>query len=225
MMILIKICLAGLGCYLVWLISRLVARRPERHQALIVAVLSVVGGILVTGAGDELDAWRADPKPHVSAQLTQGEIVLGIRARGPTSLIAIDFPVLGRIVNVQDFNSAPDALTVWKRVFGYNVPNSLNNVEIAVANVTPERDLSFKILYEPMTAKLSVVGTDRYQMSYSWAHGGSRITKTTWHLIANGKEVGPPPVRAKGMVISPGPLSDEERKKLYEQGPPRRELK
>jgi hypothetical protein len=105
------------------------------------------------------------------------------------------------------------------------VPNSQNNVEIVLADIKPNRPLSFKILYEPLTAKVEVAGTDRWQMSYSWLHGGATITKTKWYLIANGEEVGPPPIYVKGAVLIPRALSPEEVKKLYEQGPPRTLLK
>ena len=76
-----------------------------------------------------------------------------------------------------------------------------------------------------MSPKVEVAGTDRWQMSYSWLYGGAMITKTKWYLITNGREVGPPTVRVKGLLLEPRLLSREEIKKLYEQGPPRTELK
>ena len=90
-------------------------------------------------------------------------------------------------MNVHDYNAAPDAVTVSKAVIGYNVVNSQNNLQIVLADVKPERDVSFKILYEPMSPKVEVAGTDRWQMSYSWLYGGAMITKTKWYLIANGR--------------------------------------
>ncbi len=76
-----------------------------------------------------------------------------------------------------------------------------------------------------MSPKVEVAGTDRWQMSYSWLYGGAMITKTKWYLITNGREVDPPTVRATRTILVPRVLSPEEIKKLYEQGPPRTELK
>jgi hypothetical protein len=105
----IKVALAAIGAYLLAL-----AIRRWEHRATIVAVLSAAWAVLLATATDQAGTWLADPRLHISVQLTQTEILLSIRTHNPTSHIAIDFPVLGRIVNVHDYNSPTDALTVSK---------------------------------------------------------------------------------------------------------------
>jgi len=201
-------------------------QKQQKQQNLSVPVVTAVAAVLLAAATDKVETWLADPRPRVSVQLKENEILLGLEAHNPISGIAIDFPVLGRIVNVHDYNSPADAVTVSKAVVGVNVPESGNNVEIVLSEVKPHRPVSFKILYEPIQGKkIEVAGMDRWQMSYSWLHAGGTITKTKWYLIANGKEVGPPPIQVKGMVVYPRALSPEEIKKDYEQGPPRTLLK
>lgn len=181
--------------------------------------------VLLAVVINQANAWFADPRPSVSVKVSQSEIYIQMRTRSPTNSITIDFPVLGRIVKVHDYNTAADVVTVSKAIIGHNVVSSQNNLEIVLADVKPNRDVDFKILYEPMSPKMKVAGTDRWQMSYSWLYGGATITKTKWYLIANGKEVGPPAVSVRGTIFIPRALSPEERKKLYEEGPPRTELK
>jgi hypothetical protein len=216
MILTIKVVLAALAAYLLAL-----ATRRWEHRVTIVAVLSAVCAVLLAAVTDQAETWLDDPRPLISVQPTETEILLGWRTHSPTSHMAIEFPVLGRIVNVHDYNSPADARTVSKAIVGLNMPKSQNNVEIVLADITPNRPLSFKILYEPMREKVEIAGTDRWQMLYSWLHGGATITTTKWYLTANGEEVGPPSINVKGVVIIPRALSPDEVKKLYEQGPPR----
>jgi hypothetical protein len=79
--------------------------------------------------------WRADPKPEAPVAVADAEIYVKIRACHPMSSLTIDFPVLGRIVNVHDYNAAPDAIIVSETIVGRNEPNSQNNVEIVVSDI------------------------------------------------------------------------------------------
>lgn len=224
MILAIKLVLATTGAYLLGLAIRRFDHK-QKKQKLWVPVVTAVAAVLVVGVTDQVDTWLADPRPRVSAKLKDSEILLELQTHKATSAIAIDFPVFGRIVNIHDYNSPTDAVTDSRSIVGLNVPESGNNVEIVLTDIKPDRPLSFKILYEPMTTKVKVAGTDRWAISYSWLHGGVTITKKKWYLIANGEEVGPPPIQVKSFVIHPRALSPEEIKKEYEHGPPRTLLK
>jgi hypothetical protein len=229
----IKVVLAAIVAYLVALGADRLERKQEekkkpkqqKKKNLLVPVVTAVAVVLQVGVIDKVEAWLADPRPRISTQLKETEILLNLEAHNPIATIAIDFPVNGRIVNVHDYNSPADAVTHSKGVRGANVEESLNNVELVLTDIKPDKPLSFKILYEPIKAKVTVEGRDRWLMSYSWMHGGVMNTITKWYLIANGDVVGPPQVQVKDVVIIPRALSDEEIKKDYEQWPRRTILK
>jgi hypothetical protein len=190
-----------------------------------VPILAAIAAVLLAAGTDKIESWFSDPRPRVAVDHKGNEFLIKLETHNPTSGIAISFPVSGRIINVEDLNSRADAVVLSKDVVGHDIPESNNDVEIVLADVKPNRPLSFKILYEPMQMKIKTAGRDRWQFSYSWLHGGSTITKTKWYLIADNSEVGPPPVQTKGLVIYPRALSPEEMKKEYKKGLPRTLLK
>lgn len=229
----IKVVLAAIVAYLVALVAYGWERKQEQQkkpkqrkkQNYLVPVLTAVVAVLQVGGIDKVEALLADPRPRISTQLKETEITLNLEAHNPIATIAIDFPVPGRIVNVHDYNSPADAVTFSKAIVGSNVEGSLNNVELVLTDIKPDRPLSFKIFYEPIKLKFIVEGRDRWQMSYSWVHGGVMNTTTKWYLIANGEVAGPPQVQVKDFIYIPRALSDEEIRKDYEQGPRRTILK
>lgn len=229
----INVGLAAIVAYLVVLgADRLEGKQEQKNKSkqrqkkhLLVPVVTAIAAVLQVGLSDKVEAWLADPRPRISTEVNGAEILLKLEAHNPVVTIAIDFPVQGRIVNVHDNNSPADAVTASKVIRGANVEGSLNNVELYLTDIKPDRPLYFKILYEPIKVKVTVEGRDRWQMSYSWMYGGVMNTTTKWYLIANGEVVGPPQVEVKDFISIPRALSDEEIKKDYEQGPQRRLLK
>jgi hypothetical protein len=139
----IKLVLAAVGAYLLAVGIRRFERK-QKKQKIFVPVVTAVTAVLLAAITDQVDTWVADPRPQVSAQVKESEILLQLKARNPTSAIAIDFPVLGRIVNVHDYNSPADAVTVSKAVVGRNVSLSGNNVEIVLTDIKPDHHCRLK---------------------------------------------------------------------------------
>jgi len=168
-----------------------------------------------------VQAWRANPRPTVTANETETEISICVRTHSPATSMAIDFPVVGRIKAIHDYNSPTDAVVTSKTIEGANLPNSQNNAQITLTDIKPQREISFKILYEPTPTDFVVAGTDRWHFSYSWLYNGATEARSKWLRIDNGQEVDPPRTEIRGATIVPHALSPEEIRKLYQQGPVR----
>ncbi|MGH7831778.1 MAG: hypothetical protein ACREP8_16565, partial [Candidatus Binatia bacterium] len=149
----IKVFLAAIVAYLVARVSRHLDRKQnqqgkkkqqnwqgkQKQQNLFVPVVCAVAAILLSEVTDKVETWLNDPRPRVSAELKTTEILLKLKAHNPISTIAIDFPVHGRIMNVHDHHSPTDAVTVSKAVRGANIEGSLNNVEIFLTDIKPDK--------------------------------------------------------------------------------------
>ncbi len=192
----------------------------------IAAVLAVVSAIWVLLAQPVIGSFNergADPRPQTFVDRTESEINIRVRTQAAAAAMAIDFPVIGKIKKIHDSNSPADAVVGSKWINGVNVLTSQNNVEIALSDIRPNRDIAFKILYDPMPTPLEILGTDRWHLSYSWSYGGAIRSHDKWLRISDNREVSPPPVVIRGAVITAGALTPEELKENYEKGPPRTE--
>jgi hypothetical protein len=165
---------------------------------------------------------ESDPKVTVSLERKPGELLVRIRAERNVSTLALDMPVLGKIINIHDYNSVTDAETRSKRIVGENSDISSNNVELLIGNIKPAKELSYKILFRPLPSDVFVAGTDRYQISYTWQFAGNIFNKKEWISLQTGDPVDESPVQVKGFSVIKRALSAEEVKKLYEDGLKRR---
>src|SRR3989338_1745607 len=167
---------------------------------------------------------ESDPKVAVNFERKQGEILVKIRAEKNVTTLALDIPVLGKIVNIHDNNSVADAVTRSKRVVGANSDASVNNIELLIDDIKPFKELSYKIIFQPLPANIFVAGTDRYQISYKWQFAGNSFSKERWGSLQTGEPVDRPQIQVRGFNVINKALSPEEVKKLYEDGLKKREL-
>ena len=218
--LLIKLLLGGAVAFLTVLASE----RWHKRSAYVSAVVGSVGAVLIASAADAVGVWYSDPAPIISSQMNKGEAVITIEAQKHTASLAIDMPILGRIVNIHDYNSPADALIVRKGYLGANLPDSLNYAEIVLHDLKPHRNLSFRILYEP--TKSDATNADRWRLSYSWDYGGLTLDKTKCYLAETGWKVAPPcdtPVATFAMFDRA--MSEDEIKERFKQGPPRTDIR
>ena len=171
---------------------------------------------------------ESDPKPSVSLDQKQTELLIKIRAEKNVSTLALDIPILGKIVNILDNNSVADALTRSKMVVGYNSDLSVNNVELLINDIKPAVELEYKIIFIPLSKNMSVEGTDRYQISYTWYFSGNVFSKEKWFSLQTGESVDRPQTHIRGfrkvnIFGSPEELQ-KKLKKIYEEGLPKREM-
>lgn len=167
---------------------------------------------------------ETDPKVEVKLEKKEGELLIRIRSEKNVSTLALDIPILGKIINIHDNNSVADAVTRSKRVVGENSDTSSNNVELLIENIKPAKEISYKIIFKPLPENFFVAGTDRYQVSYTWQFAGNNFSKEEWISLQTGSRVDRPQVQVKGFNIINRALSPEEIKKRYEEGLKRRNL-
>lgn len=161
---------------------------------------------------------ESDPKVKVSLKQTLGELQINIRAEKNVATLALDIPIVGKVINIHDNNSIADVITKSKRIVGENTDTSSNNVEIMAEDIKPLRELSYKILFKPLPKDTFVAGTDRYQISHTWQFAGNTFSKTQWISFKTGEPVEKPSMQIKGLSFTKRALSPEEIKKLYENG-------
>jgi len=167
---------------------------------------------------------ESDPDVGVSFERKQGEILVRIRAEKNVSTLALDIPILGKIINIHDNNSVADAVTRSKRVVGDNSDTSANNVELLIDDIKPAKELSYKIIFRPLPTNIFVAGTDRYQISYKWQFVGNTFSKEGWVSLQTGEPVDRPQIQVKGLNIINKASFPEEGKKRYEDGLKKREI-
>jgi hypothetical protein len=167
---------------------------------------------------------ESDPKVKINLQQNEGSLLIRIRAEKNVLSLALNIPILGKIVNIHDYNSVTDAVTRSKKVVGENSNLSSNNIELLIENITPKNELSYKIIFNPLPQNISVAGTDRYKISYRWQFAGNLFSKEQWISLQTGELVDEPKVRVEGLFIINRALSPEEIKKLYEDGPKKHEI-
>ncbi|MBI4711642.1 MAG: hypothetical protein HY767_04190 [Candidatus Omnitrophica bacterium] len=165
---------------------------------------------------------ESDPKAKISLERTPGEVLIKICAEKNVLTLALDIPILGKIINIHDYNSVTDAETRSKRIVGENSSTSSNNVELLIENIKPTKKLSYKILFSPLPRNVFVAGTDRYQISYTWKFAGNTFSKNEWISLQTGNPIDEPQVQVKGFNVIKRALSPDEIRKRYEEGFKRR---
>lgn len=167
---------------------------------------------------------ETDPKVVVNFKRKEGEVLVKIRADKYVSTLALDMPVLGKVINIHDNNSVADAVTRSKRVIGANSDTSANNVVLLIDDVKPLKELEYKVIFRPLPINMFVAGTDRYQISYKWQFAGNTFSEEKWVSLRTGEPVDRPQVSVKGFSVINRALSPEEIKKRYEEGLKKREI-
>ena len=167
---------------------------------------------------------ESDPLVDVKIDKGERELLIKIKAKKHVNTLAIEIPILGKIINIHDYNSITDAQTSLKQITGHQAPNSQNNVEFLIENIKPRVDLSYKIIFEPMLKGIYIAGCDRYKISYTWEFGGNILNRGKWISFETGEEVERPSIEVKGATYINRALTPEEIKKEYEQGLLRRKV-
>lgn len=167
---------------------------------------------------------ESDPKVGIKLEQKQGELLIKIRAEKNVSTLALDIPILGKVINIHNNNSVADAVTRSKRVVGANSDTSANNVELLIDNIKPVNELSYKVIFRPLPKSIVIAGTDRYKISYTWQFAGNTFSREGWISLQTGEPVDIPQVQVKGFNVINRALSPEEIKKLYEDGLKKREI-
>lgn len=167
---------------------------------------------------------ESDPSVNVQINKKDTELLINIDSKKHVSSLAISIPVLGKIINIHDYNSVTDAEAPLKQILGSQTENSQNTVEFLIENIKPNSKLSYKVIFKPMDKNVYIGGTDRYKVSYTWDFNGNVLSKEKWISFETGKEVSKPSTEVKAATIYNRALTPEEIKKLYEQGPPRQKV-
>ncbi len=204
--------------FIVLLPIALLSRRWDTSIKPIVVIIAALGVLLIDFVVDFTDQKLSTPVVTVKIDKNNNELLISAITSRPLELLAIDLPVLGKIKNIHDNNSVTDARTSIKKIVGSNAPMSQNNIEFYIENITPQKKLEYKILYEPIPINIFIAGTDRYKISYSWHHGGEQKTDSKWISLETGQEVEKPNIIVKGVRVYNRALSPEEIKKSYEEG-------
>lgn|GEM_PF-3284703 len=175
---------------------------------------------------DDLERQKnnSDPRVKIKLERRQGELLIRIRSEKNISTLALDIPILGKVVNIHDDNSVADAVTKSKKVVGENSDISSNNVELLIENIKPQNELIYKVIFRPLPQNIIIAGTDRYKVSYIWQFAGNTFSKEEWISLQTGEAVDRPPIQIKGFYIKRGTSTPEEVKKRYEDGSKKHEL-
>lgn len=175
---------------------------------------------------DDLERQKnnSDPRVKIKLERGQGELLIRIRSEKNISTLALDIPILGKVVNIHDDNSVADAVTKSKKVVGENSDISSNNIELLIENIKPQNELSYKVIFRPISQNIFIAGTDRYKVSYTWQFAGNTFSKEEWFSMQTGEVVGRPQVQIKGFYFKKGASTPEEIKKRYEDGLKKREI-
>lgn len=196
----------------------LLSKRWDNSIKIIVVIIAAIGGLLINFIVDFVGEKLATPTVEVKIEKKNNEFLINVTVSKPLEFLAIDLPVLGKIKNIHDNNSATEARTSMKKIVGSNAPLSQNNIEFYIENIHPKTKLEYKVLYEPMPKNIFIAGTDRYKISYAWHHGGELKTTSKWISLETGQEVEKPNIIVKGARVFNRALTPEEIKKLYEEG-------
>jgi hypothetical protein len=167
---------------------------------------------------------ESDPLVAIRIDKKDKELFIKIKAKKHVATLAMEIPILGRVVNIHDYNSIADAQTHLKQITGSQTTNSQNNVEFLIENIKPNVDLSYKVIFEPMSKGIYIAGCDRYKISYTWEFEGNILSREKWISFETGKEVEGPTMQVMGASIYNRALTPDEIKKLYEQGPPKHKI-
>lgn len=144
---------------------------------------------------------RIESKPNLNIKLAFENNKISIYIKTTQNLLefGLDLPVVGKITDVVDNNSATDAILKSKKIVGANSKYSINNVELLLENVSTNYGLNYVIYYEPAKG---IVGPDRYRIFYTWLFSGDTMREDKWLSIITGQVVGPPSVLIKGIELS-----------------------
>lgn len=137
--------------------------------------------------------------------------------------ISLDYPIIGTITNLPDFNSISDARIDFKRVFGGVTQNDvLNNLQMSITDIKSGSKLQYKIFYKPSLETIKIEGADRYEFGYVWEYGGEIIQKSEWRFVEDDRLAPKPILKVRGVQYFDRLLTPEEKRKMYEAGPPER---
>ena len=186
----------------------------------ILAGLCFIGTIVFGNKGWELSQKRiiqqeekeSDPNPTITMHNTERMIHIILRAQHNIANLSFYIPVLGKVTDITDDNTLPDAHTTLKKVTGWQTSRSQNIVEIIVENIKPNINLSWTVHYEPMRMPVRIGSADRFEIAYSWNYEGNTFNNEKWISFSTGKEVNRPSVRVSG-VVDYGSLTPEEKAK------------
>lgn len=195
-----------------------ICRRWDNSIRPIVLTITAIGTLLIAFFTDLVSEKLSDPQAEVDINRKGNELSIHVKSKEVMQSLAIDLPILGKIINIHDNNSITDARASLKRIIGEQTEYSQNNVEFLIENIKPRNTLEYKILFEPMPRNIAVVGIDRYKISYSWFHNGNLKSRTKWISFEEKKELGRPGVEIKGLTIHSRALTPEEIKKRYQDG-------
>jgi hypothetical protein len=223
LLLVIKAVLAVISWLLAqFLLPRLGVTKETAWVSLLAALLALVS-VEVT---DYIAAWQADPELTVTTTHPKsGEIHLKVLKKDRlVNRLDIMYQVLGRVKSVQDSMAKTSVTTVTKRVVGYQVATSVNQLRIAIDQIsTQETNLSFIVFYEPSPLPISIADGDRFQYRYTWTHKGDTHEREVWRLVNSNQVTSRPTVETLGVLFftwsEEGQLQQDMRT-LYEKPVP-----
>lgn len=204
-------------------------------QFVIWVFLSLIGTAFTFVSGrfatDSWNKWhkqereiKSDPLVEVKISKSERELLIEVVTQKHVATLAVDIPLLGKVISIHDYNPITDAQVPLKQITGSQTTNSQNNVEFLIENIKPNSKVSYKVIFEPMDRRIHIAGTDRYQISYTWNFEGNILSEKKWISFETGKEVGEPDVQVREFTRYSKALTADEIKKIYEQGPQRRKI-
>jgi len=182
----------------------------ERSLIAIFTVLSLL-------AVDSVLKYLVQPSIQLETKCTQSSVAIKIKViknilgtdTPKIDSIFIEYPVMGVITDYADTHPVTKAKSN-AFVIGGATPHTLtNHVQIEISNVAPSAFLDYVVHYraaETGKYKLWLIGTDKYEIRYTWKYKDTELTKTQWRLTKDDTLTEPPFARVWGGEVSSQPL-------------------
>jgi hypothetical protein len=206
-------------------------RKNSRHRTIInrvcvsiaAALIAIIANKVMVGIGKYLE------RPSLDIHTSNSGDLISFRVKVPRGAaierIALNYPVLGVIGELNDLTDVTVARTAVARAVGGSTEGAIeNNFEMIITDIESGQTLEYKLGYTPYGGPWSVAGTDEYRLSYVWRYQGESIEESEWRSVKNDQIVGKPPIITQGVEIYNRALTPEEIKKHFREGPPKRSL-
>ncbi len=206
--------------------SKTKSKYKTLYKSLVPAVVACLA-FLITSVTYWFGGYLNKPDVKIETKRNESEINIKITAsKGSIVSMALNYPVVGYIENLQEFNSITAVHTTVARAIGGGPPDVMNTLQLRMEDINPEPEmgLNYTIFYKHSEMS-HVGGDDRYQFSYSWKYKDEIKHISEWRLVENDKLTGPSIIQTGTARMYPKILSKEELDKISREGPEIRNLR
>lgn len=171
-------------------------KKTKRRLQILIPTLSALIGFFISFSADEVGKYLYKPNIEVSSKQGDKTIAFDIKVdNNSINSIWLSYHIVGHITDVQYMNSLSDAFYSAQVSGQPNLPYITNKLELSLKDIKPEKKLHFIVYYTPLktAGTVSFLGSDRYEVNYTWSYKGEKYYGTEWRFVANDQLTEPPP--------------------------------